>query len=150
MITLSIDVDARRRSRSTTQRMDLTKEEVQEIADDMKATKTVEHDEGDAVMKKWESEMTDFIPQIHFSTDLNGKSEDVYYHEVKEGQSQNIRGAYFSGNKQGQDKGTIDFFILDKDRKVIYSRRKRSEGIFNFNATKEGEYLFIFSNLKVR
>ncbi len=44
---------------------------------------------------------------------------------------------------------TIDFFILDKDRKVVYSRRKRSEGLFNFNATKEGEYMFVFSNLKV-
>jgi hypothetical protein len=45
--------------------------------------------------------------------------------------------------------GTIDFFILDQDRKVIYSRRKRSEGLFNFNVTKVGEYMFIFSNLKV-
>lgn len=129
--------------------MDLTKEEVQEIADDTKATKNVEHDEGDAVMKKWESEMTDFIPQINFNADLNAKSDDVYYHLVKQGESQNLRGAYFSGNKQGQDKGTIDFFILDQDRKVVFSRRKRAEGIFNFNATKEGEYMFIFSNLKV-
>jgi hypothetical protein len=128
----------------------LTKEEVQEIADDTKATKNVEHDENDAVMKKWESEMAEFLPQINFNTDLSGKSDDVYYHFVEEGQPQNIRGAYFSGDKKfGQEKGTIDFFILDKDRKVVYSRRKRSEGLFNFNATKEGEYMFVFSNLKV-
>jgi hypothetical protein len=78
---LILAVEARRRgSRSTTQRIDLTKDEVQEIADDTKATKNVEHDEGDSIMKKWETEMTDFLPQINFNTELNGKSDDVYYH----------------------------------------------------------------------
>ena len=93
--------------------------------------------------------MGDFIPDIHFNTDLKGKSDEIYYHMVKEGQEFNIRGAYFSQNKKG-DKGTIDFFILDSDRKVIYSRRKRAEGLFNFNTTIPGEYMFVYSNLKVR
>ncbi len=80
-LNIYLAVEARRRgSRSTTQRIDLTKDEVQEIADDTKATKNVEHDEGDSIMKKWETEMTDFLPQINFNTELNGKSDDVYYH----------------------------------------------------------------------
>ena len=89
---------ARRRggSRSTTQNVDLTKEEVLEITNDVKSSKTVEHDESDAVMKTWEVEMGDFIPDIHFNTDLKGKSDEIYYHMVKEGQEFNIRGAYFS------------------------------------------------------
>jgi hypothetical protein len=78
----------------------LTKEEVQEITNDEKGSKPVEHDENDAVMKTWEMNMGDFVPDIHFSTDLKGKSDDVYYHLVKEGEELNIRGAYFSSNKK--------------------------------------------------
>lgn len=61
----------------------------------------------------------------------------------------NIRGAYFSSSKR-EEKGSIDFFILDPERRVLYSRRKRSEGLFTFNTTRSGEYMFIFSNLKVK
>jgi hypothetical protein len=60
-----------------------------------------------------------------------------------------MRGAYFVGSK-GENYPTIDFFILDPQRKVVYSRRKKTEGIFRFNATITGAYSFIFSNIKVR
>jgi hypothetical protein len=39
---------------------------------------------------------------------------------------------------------------VDPNKKVVYSRRKRTEGIFRINATVEGTYSFVFSNLKVR
>jgi hypothetical protein len=68
---------------------------------------------------------------------------------VKEGEEVNIRGAYFTSDSTQDRNAVIDFFVLDDERRVIFSRRKRSEGIFSINATKPGEYSFIFSNLKV-
>lgn len=59
-----------------------------------------------------------------------------------------IRGAYFLTGA-AESKPNIDFFILDPNRKVIYARRKKTEGIFRFNSTIAGAYSFIFSNLKV-
>lgn len=59
-----------------------------------------------------------------------------------------IRGAYFAGSSS-EKKPIIDVFILDPNRKVIFSRRRMQEGIFRFNATVPGTYSFIFSNLKV-
>jgi len=108
----------------------------------------VEHDESDSVMKLWEVEMGNFVPDTHFSTEIKGKSDEIFYHYVNEGEELNLRGAYFSTSKK-DDKGAIDFFILDSGRRVIYSRRKRAEGLFNFNTTSPGEYMFVFSNLKV-
>jgi hypothetical protein len=61
-----------------------------------------------------------------------------------------IRGAYFVNappEVEYKDK-LIDFFVLDPNYKVIYSRRKSEEGIFRFNTTMEGEYTFVFSNIK--
>lgn len=59
-----------------------------------------------------------------------------------------MRGAYFVQSTQ-EEKPTIDVFILDPNKKVIFSRRKKIEGIFRFNATIPGPYSFIFSNVKV-
>ena len=42
----------------------------------------------------------------------------------------------------------IDFFVLDPNFQVIYSKRKQEEGIFRFNTTMKGEYTFAFSNMK--
>jgi len=59
-----------------------------------------------------------------------------------------IRGAYFVGSSTTNNK-LIDFFILDPNNRVIYSRRKKEEGIFRFNTTTPGTYTFVFSNMKV-
>lgn len=59
-----------------------------------------------------------------------------------------IRGAYFVASSTGKNK-FIDFFVLDPNNKVIYSRRKAEEGIFRFNTTLAGTYSFVFSNMKV-
>jgi hypothetical protein len=67
---------------------------------------------------------------------------------VDENKTLQIRGAYFAGSKT-EGKAALDFFVLDPNKRVIYSRRKWSEGIFSINATKTGQYAFIFSNLKV-
>lgn len=42
----------------------------------------------------------------------------------------------------------IDFFVLDPNYAVIFSRRKHEEGIFRFNTTIPGQYSFVFSNMK--
>ena len=44
----------------------------------------------------------------------------------------------------------IDFFVLDPNYQVIYSRRRHEEGIFRFNTTMAGSYSFVFSNMKDR
>ena len=53
------------------------------------------------------------------------------------------------GSTTGKNK-FIDFFVLDPNNKVIFSRRKAEEGIFRFNTTLPGTYSFVFSNMKVR
>ena len=63
-----------------------------------------------------------------------------------------MRGAYFvnaEANVQKEDR-LVDFFVLDPNYQVIYSRRKQEEGIFRFNTTLAGQYSFVFSNMKDR
>ena len=63
-----------------------------------------------------------------------------------------MRGAFFvnaEANIKKEDR-LIDFFILDPNYQVIYSKRKQEEGIFRFNATMRGQYTFVFSNMKDR
>ena len=63
-----------------------------------------------------------------------------------------MRGAYFVNTAAGVEKKDtlIDFFILDPNYQVIFSRRKKDEGIFRFNTTIPGQYSFVFSNMKDR
>ena len=63
-----------------------------------------------------------------------------------------MRGAYFVNAAPGTEKKDrlIDFFVLDPNYQVIFSRRKNEEGIFRFNTTMEGQYTFVFSNMKDR
>ena len=63
-----------------------------------------------------------------------------------------MRGAYFVNAAAGtaKDDKLIDFFVLDPNYKVIFSRRRHEEGIFRFNTTIEGQYSFVFSNMKDR
>ena len=61
-----------------------------------------------------------------------------------------MRGAYFTNTPPtaAKESRQIDFFILDPNFKVIYSRRRHEEGIFRFNTTVKGQYSFVFSNMK--
>jgi len=61
-----------------------------------------------------------------------------------------MRGAYFVNSLPGGSKedSAIDFFILDPNYQVIFSRRRHDEGIFRFNTTMVGQYSFVFSNMK--
>ena len=99
-------------------------------------------------MKQWENQMDDFIPERIIQIDLFGKTDEVFYQDVAEGEQISIQGAYFTGSKN-EEKPRVDFFILDSERRVALSRRKQSEGTFSFNATRPGQYMLIFSNLKV-
>ena len=63
-----------------------------------------------------------------------------------------MRGAFFvnvEASTPKQDR-LIDFFVLDPNYQVIYSKRKHEEGIFRFNTTMKGQYTFVFSNMKDR
>jgi hypothetical protein len=63
-----------------------------------------------------------------------------------------MRGAYFVNAAPGTEKSErlIDFFVLDPNYSVIFSRRKHEEGIFRFNTSLPGQYTFVFSNMKDR
>jgi len=63
-----------------------------------------------------------------------------------------MRGAYFVNADASipKEDRLIDFFVLDPNYQVIYSRRRREEGIFRFNTTLAGQYSFVFSNMKDR
>ena len=71
-------------------------------------------------------------------------------HEDAHDQPIHIRGAYFVNAGPGTEKEDrlIDFFVLDPNYQVIYSRRRHEEGIFRFNTTMAGQYSFVFSNMK--
>merc|ERR1711939_573800 len=73
-------------------------------------------------------------------------------HEDAPDSSIYMRGAYFVNTAAGVEKkdSAIDFFILDPNYQVIFSRRKHDEGIFRFNTTMKGQYSFVFSNMKDR
>lgn len=71
-------------------------------------------------------------------------------HEDAPESSTYIRGAFFVNagpNVKKEDK-LIDFFILDPNYQVIYSKRGQEEGIFRFNTTMAGSYTFVFSNMR--
>lgn len=61
-----------------------------------------------------------------------------------------MRGAFFvnADAKVSKKDRTIDFFVLDPNYQVIYSKRGQEEGIFRFNTTMQGQYTFVFSNMK--
>ena len=63
-----------------------------------------------------------------------------------------MRGAYFvnADATTPKEDRLIDFFVLDPNYQVIYSRRRHEEGIFRFNTTMQGQYSFVFSNIKDR
>lgn len=64
------------------------------------------------LMKQWDEQMNDFFPEKMLTLDIFGKSDEVFYHDVSEGQRLNIRGAYFTGDPTNQDR-QLDFYILD-------------------------------------
>jgi hypothetical protein len=72
----------------------------------------------------------------------------MFYEDVAPNTEVYIRGAYFA-TQDGESKPPVDFYIVDPLKRVIYSRRKKNEGIFRLNATTPGTYSFIFSNKRV-
>lgn len=57
----------------------------------------------------------------------------------------NIRGAYFVGY---DSKDPITFTIRDPNKKTIYKRVDKREGIFSVDLNDTGQYELIFSNKK--
>ncbi len=57
-----------------------------------------------------------------------------------------MRGSFFVTKSTGEKEAT--FIILNPKNKVKFSLKQKREGVFKFNATKEGRYSFIFNNKK--
>ena len=93
--------------------------------------------------------MSDFVPEDMLTIEL-GTREEISLHEFADSKRgmQYIRGAYFvNAGQSTENKQLIDFFVLDPNYQVIYSRRGKDEGIFRFNTTMPGQYSFVFSNM---
>ena len=118
---------------------------------------TIEDDPDDlekkAMMEEWDTHMSDFVPEDMLTFELNPQEEMSLHEFVPEdrrGDVLSIRGAYFvNAPKSSENKQLVDFFVLDPNYQVIYSRRGKDEGIFRFNTKEEGgQYTFVFSNMK--
>eukprot|EP00347_Sterkiella_histriomuscorum_P017556 403348884 len=125
----------------------VTPDQIEQIAADatLKDNNSVEDAQ---LMKEWEQYMHDFVPEDMTTIVIEPKQEVSFYEDVGQ-DSIYIRGAYFVGQSNGKNK-FIDFFVLDPNNKVVFSRRKAEEGIFRFNTTIPGTYTFVFSNMKDR
>ena len=90
-------------------------------------------------MEEWDTHMADFVPNDMLSVQLNPR-EEISLHEDAPDKSTYIRGAYFVNAPPGSQKQDrlIDFFVLDPNYAVIFSRRRHEEGIFRFNTTIPG------------
>ena len=81
------------------------------------------------------SSFQDFHPQTLYTLDIGSRSEEVFYEDVTE--PVEVRLAYFASSKDLRNQ-EIDFFVVDPERRVIYSRRKQVEGMYRFNASMNG------------
>ena len=146
-----VDAQRQRRSRKTQER-DITPEEVEQITDDA----TIVDDEearkyvADQNAEYREYFESDFSPEEMLQVVIDPRSE-LAMHEDAPAESVYMRGMFYvNGSDRIKRDKTIDFFILDPAYKVIYSRRKQVEGMFRINTEKEGQYTFVFSNMKDR
>ena len=93
--------------------------------------------------------MSDFVPEDMLQLIVEA-GEETTLHEDAPADPIFIRGAYFTNAPPTVARADrlVDFFILDPNYKVVYSRRRHEEGIFRFNTTMKGQYSFVFSNMK--
>ena len=115
----------------------MSQEDINDITSNEKKLESVEDKENDGLMREYEEHISDFIPQHSFSLDIQPKKDEVFYEDVLSDEPVQIRGTYFIANKKDKNPW-IDMFILDPTRRVIFSRRKQAEGIFQLNTTMKG------------
>lgn len=93
------------------------------------------------LMDEWTEYMSDFVPEDMSTFQVAPKKTEAIFEPIEEDKLKYIRGAYFVK----KDK-SIDFYILDPKKRVVFSRRNQHEGIFRFNTTLEGDYRFVLTN----
>ena len=124
-----------RRARREEER-DITADEIDDITEDKDIEDDVDDLANKAMMEEWDAHMSDFVPDDMLTVEIDPR-EEISLHEDAPEESIYIRGAYFVNAPAGTSKEDklIDFFVLDTNYKVIYSRRRHEEGIFRFNTT---------------
>ena len=89
---------------------------------------TIEDDPDEIKRKElndeWDQHMSDFVPEDMLSVQINA-GDEVSLHEDAPQDSIYMRGAYFVTTPPGADnkEKLIDFFVLDPNYRVIYSKR---------------------------
>ena len=94
--------------------------------------------------KEWEDQMKDFTPSDLVTFELGPRNQEDFW-EVIETVPSRVRGAFFVSSQETRD---IDLTILGPDGAVAYRSTRRKEGIFYFDATERGQYMFMFANNK--
>ena len=91
--------------------------------------------------------LEDFQPDNLLNFDLEPQGEDTYYvHCDKVGKE--MKGIFMVNAASPKIDPVISVFIQDPSGKVIYAKKKRSLGQFQFTTTEKGEYKFMFVNTK--
>lgn len=101
-------------------------------------------EENARLMKEWDMHMTDFVPADLVSFEIAPRGHEEFY-EVIDDLPSKVRGAFFVSSKETKD---IDLVIYDPSKALIYESRKKKEDLFHFEATRRGQYVFMFTNHK--
>lgn len=97
-------------------------------------------EEASRKQQDWEDHMKAFVPSDLITFELPGKSKTEFYEEIEVIPS-TIKGAWFSSDEKSKD---LDLQIFDVKGEVVFERRRSNEGIFTFEAKRQGQYRFVF------
>lgn len=95
-------------------------------------------------MDQWDTHMADFEPEDMLTIIIPARQEEKFYEYIATTPAK-VRGAWYIGSG---DKKVLDFWIVDPSGQISFKTEGRNEGLFYFDATKEGTYEFVFSNVR--
>mmetsp|Transcript_47284 Transcript_47284/g.54477 ORF Transcript_47284/g.54477 Transcript_47284/m.54477 type:complete len:258 (+) Transcript_47284:39-812(+) len=111
-------------------------EDFEELAEEL-------HDEEEfLLMQEWEDHMSDFVPSDLITFEIAPRSEEEFVEEITSVPTK-VRGAYFVSTS---DKSDINFKIVNRNKKTLFEKSGKREGIFYLDIQKKGDLSFIFSN----
>lgn len=93
-------------------------------------------------MAQWDEHMSDFEPSDMLTINIPSRNDEIFYEYISEVPSR-VRGAYYIGSGE---KKLIDFWIVDPENRIFNTIQGKNEGLFIFEANKQGVYQFVFAN----
>ena len=78
---------------------------------------------------------------------VNGKGEESFFMDMQY-RNKVIKVMYFVSNPDPEVDPIISVFVEDPDKNLIYTRLKKSMGLFTVKTRVKGEHKIIFSNIR--